>query len=550
MALVAVIALAGVTAVIGVTVGAVTVRSLETTNGVAASVEARAAAQAGIAHAENELRELTGAGDGACPSGATLEPGDVGALGVDFLVEIFSDNGSGGWSAVPTCPSPDTVRIKVISTGFAERSVSASRAGEDEVQLEATFQYIPRYVEIPIIDPAVYAYSIDDVLKKFVLDSSDNNVAADLQIKIGDFECSNGARVAGDVILGDGYADLTDCDITGTLHATEYAHIKSGSDVSGNVIATGTSVANSDDVVRVSAGSEVDGSVFAGGNVSVLSSSASRVFGNVTATRNSTTRVVVANSSTVSGNVTSSGTIQRNGTISGTPSEGVTGLSVPPPAQVANWTDIPFDDAMAADLAAGGTATTWGQEGFTIRTWSGDCTISGLDPLWTEINLALTKTVFDARACVGGVNILNNLGIDLLLKADIAIIADSFRFEKLSADSFFPLEKRKLYFIVPDNTPDMQPTCDGESGDFEMVNEANLLPTVSAFIYTPCEIESDRDGWRGQYYGGSIVFNQQAQMTFVPSSPPGIDFTNGVPPMLVLDGAYLGDQISIREIVS
>jgi len=91
--------------------------------------------------------------------------------------------------------------------------------------MEAVYQYIPEYVEVPDIDPAVYAYSIDGVLQKFVLDSADFTISADVQIKTGDFECTNNASVAGDVILANGGADLTSCTIAGTLHVTKGAGI-------------------------------------------------------------------------------------------------------------------------------------------------------------------------------------------------------------------------------------------------------------------------------------------------------------------------------------
>lgn len=545
MALVAVIALAAVTAVIGVTVGAVTVRSLERTNGVAASVEARAAAQAGIAYAENVLRQLTPAGDGACPSGATLDETEAGAANVEFLVEIYSDNGAGGWTAVPTCPVPQTVQIKVVSIGYADRSVSGAGEGEDEVALEATFGYIPRYVEVPEIDPAVYAYSIDGVLKKFVLDSADLSISADVQIKTGDFECSNNASVAGDVILADGAADLTSCTINGTLHVTKGVGLDGGSLVTGDVIAGGTGVTGANPTVRIEAGTRVNGSVFAGGNVSVLSGSASRVDGSVTATRDTSTTVIVASGSTIVGNVLSSGTIQKNGTISGTPLVGVPGLQAPIAPRVPNWTDIPWAVTNAAQFQA----TTWYQQGYTNRVvWSGNCQMGSLDPRWVALNTYVTPTVIDATACVGGVQTRNNLSPNIALRTDIVFIADTFTFDKLYFASSLSTVNRRLFFIVPDNTANALPTCTGEAGDIYLTNEADIRSTVSAFFYSPCNIRSDRNGLRGQMYGGVIDFDQQAQMTYVPTSPPGIDFSASLPPVLQLSGAYLGDQISIREV--
>ncbi len=535
-ALIAVLALAAVTGVIAVTVGTVSVNSLRFSNDVSAGVEARAAAEAGIVRAELALRTETGCAAANGVFTSTVAP--------EYRVVVSYDNGS-GW--VNGCPLIDATQVRFLSTGYANRTTFAGSSAENGRVVEAVYQYIPEYVEVPEVDPAVYAYTIDGVLKNFVLDSADITIAADLQIKTGNFVCSNNAQVAGDVILADGYADLTSCTINGDLHVAKYASIKSGSVVRDDAIAVGSGVASTVDVVKVSAGSTVRGSIFAGGNVSVLSSSASLVKGNITAHRDTSTKVVVATGSTVEGNVLSSGTIQRNGTILGTQSTGVVGLSAPLAPRVPDWTDIPW----AVSTQAQFEATTWYQQGFTNRVvWSGDCTMGSLDPRWSALQTYTTPTVIDATACTGGVKTLNNLSPDLGLKTDIVFFADSFTFEKLYMSSSNVSVPRDLYFIVPDNTANALPTCTGESGNIYLTTEANITASVSAFVYTPCEILSDRDGWRGQLYGGQVDFNQQAQMTYVPTSPPGIDLSASLPPILVLDDAFLGERLSIREVAA
>ncbi|KQV26102.1 hypothetical protein [Yonghaparkia sp. Root332] len=534
-ALIGVIALLGVTGVIAVTVGTVSVSSLQTTNGAAASVEARGAAEAGINAAELALR-----GAGGCPSSGTITRTTAPA----YTVEIQHDTGS-GWS--DGCPPNTATQVRFVSTGLAERpTFGASDIGGERV-VEAVYQYIPEYVEVPDIDPAVYAYSIDGVLKKFVLDSADFTISADVQIKTGDFECSNNASVAGDVILANGAADLTACTIAGTLHVTKGAGIDGASLVTGDVIAGGDGITGTNPTVRIEAGTRVNGNVFAGGNVSVLSGSGSQVLGNVTATRDTSTKVIVANGSTIGGNVLSSGTIQRNGTISGTQSTAVTGLQAPIAPRVPNWVDMPWAVTNATQFQA----TTWYQQGFTNRvTWTGSCTMGSLDPRWVALSLYTTPTVIDATGCIGGVTTNNNLSPNIGLSTNIVFIADKFTFNKLYFASSVPSVNRKLYFVVPDNTADELPTCTGEAGNIYLTNEADIQSTVSAFLYSPCEIISDRNGLRGQLYGGVIDFDQQAQMTYVPTSPPGVDFSASLPPVFQLVGAYLGDRLSIREVAS
>lgn len=534
-ALIAVLVLTLITAVIAITVGTATVSSLQRTNSVAASVEARGAAEAGVAAAELALRSGAGCA-GAGVYQLTTEPA--------YRVVTQYDAGA-GW--MDGCPPAQATQVRFISTGSSDRPVLGSGTLGGEAVVEAVYQYIPEYVEVPDIDPAVYAYSIDGVLKKFVLDSADLSISADVQIKTGNFECSNNASVAGDVILADGAADLTSCTINGTLHVTKGAGIDGGSLVTGDVIAGGGGVTGVNPTVRIEAGARVNGSVFAGGNVSVLSGSGSQVSGNVTAARDTSTKVLVASGSTIGGNVLSSGTIQPDGTISGTQSGAVTGLQTPIAPRVPDWTDIPWAVTTPADFEA----TTWYQQGYTnLVVWSGSCTMGSSDPRWAALNTYTTPTVIDATACVGGVTTESNLKPDVLLSTNVVFIADKFTFNKLYFASSQATVNRKLFFIVPDNTADDLPTCSGEAGPIYLTNEADIRSTVSAFIYTPCEIKSDRNGLRGQLYGGVIDFDQQAQMTYVPSSPPGIDLSASLPPVYQLVGAYLGDRLSIREVAS
>lgn len=530
-ALIGVIALLGITSVIAVTVGTVSVNSLKTTNAVVASVEARGAADAGVNAAELAMRSASG-----CPAGGVI----TRAAAPAYTVRIQHDVGA-GW--VNGCPPPQATQVRFLSEGSAARGTFAGANNGSKLTIEAVYRYVPEYVEIPVVDPAVYAYSIDGVLKKFVLDSADISIAADLQIKTGDFECSNNARVSGDVILGDGYANLNMCQILGTLHATKYATLLK-SEVTGDLIASGVGVGATADAVNLTATSEVDGSVFAGGNVSVADS---LIRGNVTAAKDASTKVVLGSGGAVAGNVLTTGTISGAGTVGGNKTGAFTSLTPPPSAQVPNWTNIPYKDITVLNFPS----TTWFQQGFINRVvWTGDCTLGNNSVRWGALAALVIPTVIDATACVGGVKTLNNLSPDIQLQTDVVFIADKFQFDKLYFESNNPSIKRDVYFIVPDNNPNLLPSCEGEAGDIYITNEANIKASVSAFAYTPCKIKSDRDGWRGQFYGGEVEFNQQAQMTFVPTTPPGIDFSGGVPPQLVLDSAFLGDRISIREVAS
>jgi hypothetical protein len=128
--------------------------------------------------------------------------------------------------------------------------------------------------------------------------------------------------------------------------------------------------------------------------------------------------------------------------------------------------------------------------------------------------------------------------------------SSSFSFTKLPAQALNLTDARRLYFIVPDNTSDKLPTCSNGAGNITYNNETNINAPLALFFYSPCSVVSDRNNMRGQIYGGSVEFRQQAQWTYVPSSPPGINFNSGGAVQQILSGGLLGQRLSIRELSS
>lgn len=547
--LVAVIALTVVTGIIGATVGAVTVHSLQTTNGVAGSVEARAAAQAGIADVEQLIRTFDAATFvNECPAGGVLEQSTTPA----YRVEVYSDDLANGWTDVPTCPGIDSTRVKIVSTGFAERATPGAGAHNSDVTIEAIYQYIPQPAVVEAIDPAVYAYQIEGTLKNFELGIEPGTlIASDIQIRNGDFLCQNNARVSGSVVLGNGSATLKSCDIDGDLNVSGFVRLeKSGtsSEVAGDVNAAGI---DEDDnplsgiIAFLDKGATIGGDVSAGGNISIPSDPATRVGGTVTAARNSSTSITIESGARVLGNVLSSGTVTApSGSVTGTISRGVTDLRPPARPIVPDWVNVPFQSDLAWIQAS-----SWWPSGFqNIVTWSGDCTLADTDPRWAEIASYTQRTIIDATACTNGVITNSSLKPTIALQTDVAFFADSFSFDKLYATPDTTTEQRRMYFIVPDNNPNSEPSCEDGAGNIYYNNEDNIAAPLSLFFYSPCDIISDRNKMRGQIYGGEVEFRQQAQWTFVPSTPPGIDFSAGVTAEPVTAGAFLGSRLSIREI--
>lgn len=525
-ALIGVLALMTVTAIIGVTVATSAISGLSATSSARASVQARAAAEAGVDVAVVGLQNV-----GSCEAALGIYES---ALAPRYRAEI-QYNDSGVW--IDGCPPATATQVRIESTGFAEaRGVAGASSGDSRV-IEAVYNYIPDYVEIPDIDAAVYAHTMQGSLKNFTLDSVNASLSADLQIKSGNVNCTNGARIAGDVILADGSATLTNCDVSGSIHVSRNVTVQ-GSRVYGDIVAAGVGTATGTDVVTVRGAGTVDGNIYSGGNASILSSSASLAKANVTVAGTTSSKATIASGSTVQGNVISSGTVNAQGSVGGSVSSAVQGLQSPPVPRIPDWTDVPYPSA------------TWAANGYSEILWTGACTVGSDHEMWTTLSARTTPTVVNALSCsaaAGGLTIDSNVS-PLTLQTNVAFIAPRFYFNKLKLVS---PANRSLFLIQPDNTADGVPTCPTPAqGGITLTNESDIPSTVSVMAYTPCKIYSNRDGWRGQMYGGEVGFGQQAKLTFAPVGIPGVDFSGGVPPTVVLDGGHLGNRVSVRELGS
>jgi hypothetical protein len=518
-AMIAVIGVVAVTAIISVTVVATTVSGMAVTSSTKASVQARAAAEAGIDRALVDVQT-------SCLTTyeSTTDP--------HYKYKLAYRIGTQAW--INGCPTAAAEYIRILSTGYAKLPGVAGATAGDVVTLEGIYSNIPVYVEVPQVDPAVYAHTMEGTLRSFILTSSDDSISADIQIKNGNVVCENNAVIDGSVVLGNGYISLDNCDVNGDIHVSKYASISGNNTVvQGDVIAVGDGVASTSDAVTVAAGSTVKGDVTAGGSALVQA----RIEGNLKVAGSSTSKAVVSSSGRVLGNVVSSGTATvAAGTVGGTTSAGITGLGTIPAPQVPDWTDLPYP------------SSSW--DGYHAVTWSGSCTVGNSHPFWDSL-AGLTATygnlLIDARACgAAGINFQNNIR-NVVLSANITFIAQSFYIDKLVVTSN-TTATRNMWFLVPDNTADAAPTAYPTNCDITLTNEADFAPTIAAFVYTPCKIISDRNNWRGQFYAGAIEFLQQAQMIYVQVGVPGVDFRASLPPILNLTDSVLGTRISLREV--
>ena len=537
--LLAVLGIALVTSVIGVTVVTATINGLGVTSASRAGVQARAAAEAGVDRALVAIQ-----------SGCSTTYSSAGTPRYTYDVKYSISSTTPSW--VTGCPTNDATLIKITSKGYAANPTVTGSSTSDTRTVEAIYANVPVYVAAPVVLPAVYANTVEGTFKNFVLSSSSASIAADVLIKNGNVICSNGATIDGSVLLANGYAQLTNCNVNGVVHVSKYVDVSgTGTVLKKDVIALGQGVAAGGNVVNLQSGiGGVEGSVYSSGNVQ----DDSLIQGNVSLSGTTANAVKVGGSGHVKGNVVSSGsvTVASGGAIDGTTSSNFSGLAPLPAPRVPDWTDIPYPHP-----------TAW--NGYTVLTWptsTSSCSVGNSNAFWESLSsqsASLGNIVVDARGCgAAGLDFQNNI-TNIQLSSNISFIAWKFNVNKLVATTNSSAA-RYLWFMVPDNYADTgsdgkpTPTCPTTVnpatpvGTITLTNEANIAPTIAAMAYTPCKIISDRNSWRGQLYGGTLEFLQQAQLTYVPVGVSGVDFFSSLPPVLVQTGSKLGGRVSFREL--
>ncbi|TFD81835.1 hypothetical protein [Cryobacterium psychrophilum] len=445
------------TAIVAVTISAATINALGFTSTSKASVQARAAADAGVDVAIRNLRTTNGCmadANGTFTSAVSTVP--VFSVLLEHLDPVL------GWTK--GCPDVTTTSMRITSTGAAQSLGVAGKTSGDSAVTEAIFTYVPIIVQVPLDGVAVYAHKVNGVLKKFVLSSASNSVATSVMVRTGDVECTNGAKIGGDLVLGDGSAKLDMCDVAGSVHVS---------------------------------------------------------------------KDVTMNKSNIGVDVTAHGLATiTNSVIGGTVTSGpAAALPVVP-----NWVDVNYSQA------------EWIAQGYNFVSWTGPCAIKKGDVAWTDLKGYTHPTVVNfLTKCPTTAVTTSNAMDTVALNTNLVFIANQFTFDKIY---FTSAVDRQLAFIVPDKVADGTPTCTppaGLNGEIRLTSEADFGTTISAMVYTPCKVYSDRNGFRGQIYGGEIEFGEQAQLSFVPVGIAGVDLAGGVTVSKVT-GAQLGALTSRRQL--
>jgi Tfp pilus assembly protein PilX len=169
--------------------------------------------------------------------------------------------------------------------------------------------------------------------------------------------------------------------------------------------------------------------------------------------------------------------------------------------------------------------------------------------------VAVTGTgpvIIDAMACTAGVNASDS---SVSLPNDIVVYAPKFNWRNnLTFKSSDSSQHRKLWFITPDITHTVPPTCNyALQGDFIINNSFAIDPTVDAMLYTPCQLVANNTfSWRGQIYANGSLnsFWNNTGFTYAGMGLPGVDLAKGTATTVSAAGApsTLRTMASMRDV--
>lgn len=513
-ALMAVIGVVGVTMIVALLVGAVTVQALGFTSATRAGVQSKAAAQSGIDAAVVAVLNASCAGGvvtGTISSSDTQNPAPATpAAQYDAKYTVTFANVDAGGAVSTGCPTASTTSITMTSIGESSAKGVVGNSTGDVHKVEARFGLTATGG-----GPAVYSYSTSN-LDNFEVTTA--SVSADVQIKSGDAQCNN-ATIQGGVYAANGKIEIpANCTVTGDVAAS--GTVKVWGKVGGNITAGGT--------VTLADSARVGGNITTGADIK---DDNGRTCGagdaNARAACYLRTTVVTWNPGPNAPHV--------KGTIA------YSQIGIPAPA-VPDWQDFRF------------TSASWANAGYSVQTWPAAwCVVDGTDgpAVQAYVNGLTSKTVLDARACVGKkLHFGSSSALNISLRTDVAFIApDSMGIESLivgSADS----TKHQFLLITPDagaidnKTPDKP-----SSGCLVDVNSnVKINPPIAALIYSPCLIKNSANSWRGQLYGGTTNLNSNVKLAFDSVVAPGLNLGASGPAAGGQIASVLSNRIYLRDL--
>ena len=305
----------------------------------------------------------------------------------------------------------------------------------------------------------------------------------------GNILCSNSVYVEGDIVAANGNIQLDNtCSAGGNVWASGTVGLQGNKTIGGDVIAAGTGI------TRIDPSTDIEGGVYARGEIDSWGQRCSSG----------------ATGWDAAGDACS---VARN---TGADPVFYNRLDVEAPTKPL-WVDVNF---VSAD---------WVSRGWTVRTWTGPCLIdnkTSKNAPVTALSTYTTPTVIDARGC-SSFTISTSAKLTITMKTDLTfILPKTANIEDFTAVSSGSAD-RALRFITPDTVPDGKPTLTG-CGRIDINNQNELEAPIAVIVYSPCPIyNSNQLTWRGQYYGSTVAFSNNSELTYVPIGIPGFDLGNG-----------------------
>lgn len=490
-AMIAVIGLLAVTSIITMTVTGATVQALGFTSLTRAGVQSNAAAEAGV---DAMLAALFA---DACPAGGQLDasqgdldPALTGAAAEAPFFEAtlaYRISTAAAWTA--GCPINAATQIRIQSVGFAaDQGVAESASGRDASAVQAIYTWRPGANTAAVTGAAVFSYGTPGLSNSLELLSFNGN-QANVIVAEGNIICSNSVYVEGDIVAANGNIQLDNtCSAGGNVWASGTVTLQGNKTIGGDVIAAGTGL------TRIDPSTTIRGGVYARGEIDSWGRRCSTGATGWDAAGDACSVALTTGANPVF--------FFRSDVVAPTR----------PP-----WVDVNF------------VASDWQSRGWTVRTWSGPCTIDNRtvrNSAVTAISGYTTPTVIDARGC-SSFTISSSSKWTLTMRTDITfILPRTANIEDFTAVSNGNID-RALRFITPDTVADGRPTSTG-CGRIDINNQNELEAPIAVIVYSPCPVyNSNKLTWRGQYYSSNVYFSNNSELTYVRSASPASTSATG-----------------------
>jgi hypothetical protein len=476
-----------------------TMRTIGTTTATRASVQAKAAAQAGV----DAARAMLDAG--------TCTAGTITGTNPSYTVTLHPSTGQNATASLPIgCPTSTSRSVMVVATGTA----SALGTGNDAGDARAVEALLVKPGDSPRFDKA--AFGLKGVTANTSLTIVDASAATSADIFTeGAYTCSSAQRLEGDLYAkGDILLSSGPCKVDGTVLTEGTFTCAAGTVIGGDLYVGGDAV--------ITGQCEVKGVVIIGGNLridvgGVKFGTSLTVGGSITGNDvpASTVQTVTLGGSLLVG--TSWHAIWVS-TYGARLQENV--ASVPAPPQYPSEAEDAFPQLTADDpqITTGFTSKPWKttiSSSMSGLSWSPDpCNLSAWVNAFPNPIVININTRFDARSDCGSITLGNDIWFEL--NADLVIVANSIsqngHVHFTSGDG----QKHSVYLVVPWTSG--ATTCNpyGNGMNFESGNWTQDASTaVMLYSSGPISVKTQPQFY-GQMYGCTLALSTTTTLTYSP----------------------------------